>query len=395
MDLLNFFLIFILLVLFPLGQVFRIQLSPSIAVNPLDIGVFATAITSVVATIVKRKFPPYIKPLGIFAGLGALGLLMNLRVLSSQEFFVSILYLFRFLAYAIIGITVSLLSPKHKTFLWKVLLIAGGVVVTAGYIQYFFYQSLWGVLYEGWDPHLYRMFSTWLDPNFTGVFFALYFLLLLHTWFLQKTPKTKILFGIAGILTFLAVILSFSRGAYVDLGASVLVYLFLKGYKKIAFGIPVLVVTLSIFIAFFLPYGEEKHLFRTASTQARLVSAENALAIFEKNPIVGVGFNAYRYAQHRYHLLNGFNWEDTHSGAGANNSYVFVLATTGMLGGVVYGWFWLIILKDSIASMKKQKPYSLFLFVSMITLLISGVFENTLFYPSLMVWMFVLVGFIG
>lgn len=198
----------------------------------------------------------------------------------------------------------------------------------------------------------------------------------------------------AGACTFLAVILSFSRGAYIDLGVSALVYLFLKGYKKIAIGIPVVIIGLSLCVAFFLPYGEEKHLLRTTSTQARLVSAENALSIFVHNPFIGVGFDAYRYAQHRYHLLNGFNWEDTHSGAGTNNSYVFVLATTGIVGGIVYGWFWLSMLKRSLYLLKDKKPYAIFFFSSWIALLVSGIFENTLFYPSLMVWLFVLLGLI-
>lgn len=392
MDILTILIGIVVVILLPLGQVFRIDLGNSIAINPLDIGVLLVVIVSAITAIMKKQFPKILLPLGIFGALGLLGLLIQVKLLSAQEFTVSLLYLFRFFAYTSIALGVWLLKKEQRAMILKMLLIGGGIVVVAGYIQYFFYQSLWGVLYEGWDPHLYRMFSTFLDPNFSGPFFVLYFLLILHMWFEEKQRKNKIAFAVLGILSFFAIILSFSRGAYVDGAISILVYLSLRGHKKIALGTPVLVLVLSLCIAFFLPYGEEKHLLRTASTQARLISAENALTIFVKNPIVGVGFNSYRYAQHRYHLLSGFNWEDTHSGAGVNNSYVFVLATTGILGGIAYGWFWLGILKGSFRSLQQKKWYALFFFASWIALLVSGIFENTLFYPSIMVWMFVLVG---
>lgn len=392
MDVLTILIGIVVIILLPLGQVFRIDLGNGIAINPLDIGVFLFAIVSVVTAIIKKKFPKILLPLSIFGIIGLLGLLIQIKNLTSQEFIVSLLYFLRFLAYASIALGVCLLKKEQRALLWKMLLIGGGIVVTAGYIQYFFYQSLWGVLYEGWDPHLYRMFSTFLDPNFSGPFFVLYFLLVLHFWFGEKDTWNKILFGALGIFSFFAIILSFSRGAYIDAAVSILLYLFFKGYKKIALGIPILVLMLSLCIAFFLPYGEEKHLLRTASTQARLVSAVNALTIFMKNPIIGVGFDSYRYAQHRYHLLSSFNWEDTHSGAGTNNSYVFVLATTGILGGIAYGWFWFSILKGSFRSLQQKKEYTLFFFASWIALLVSGIFENTLFYPSIMVWMFALIG---
>ena len=390
MDILTILLTIILVLLLPLGQVLRLDLGNSVALNPLDIGVCIVAIFSIGVVIKKKQLPLTAKLLGLFCLLGLFGLLFRARMLTTNELFISFLYLFRFMCYGAIALGVYFL-PK-KEWVWKGLLVGGGVVVAAGYIQYAFYQSLWGVLYEGWDPHLYRMFSTFLDPNFSGPFFACYFLLILTMWFGAKTRKKKILWGVWGIATFFAVVLSFSRGAYIDLSVSTVAYLFLKGHKKIAISIPLLIIAASLLIAYFLPYGEEKHLFRTASTEARLVSAENALTIFEKNPIIGVGFNSYRYAQYRYHLLSGFNWEDTHSGAGANNSYVFVLATTGIAGGIVYGWFWLTVLKSSVRSLKEKKTYALFFFSSWIALLVSGIFENTLFYPSIMVWMWILLG---
>lgn len=395
MDILTILITIILLFLFPLGQLLRIDIGNGVALNPLDIGVGILFISACLGFLIKRKsLPSFFWPLGGFIIVGLLGLLLNISQLSSNEFLISLLYLLRFVAYSGIGLGVFLLSSRRKAFLRKILLIAGGIVVIAGYIQYFFFPSLSGLLYEGWDPHLYRMFSTFLDPNFAGVFFVLYFLLVFHNAWNTSKSKEKTIYIILSILSFLAGILSFSRGAYIVLGISVLVYLFLKGYKKIALAIPFGVILVGFLFTFLLPYGEEKNLLRTQSTHARLVSVQTALTIFLKNPIFGVGFNSYRYAQHRYHLDFGFNWEDTHSGAGANNSLAFVLATSGILGSIFYCYFWFIILKKSFKDLKTNKN-GIFLFCSFIALLISSLFENTLFYPSLMVWMWILIGLTG
>lgn len=394
MDILTSILIIIIVFLFPIGQVFRIDIGNGVALNSLDIGVTVLAIVTIIKAIFQKKLPKFLIPLGLVGLIGVVGLLVN-KTLTTAAFTISVLYLLRFLTYALIACGVFLLPAKQKEYLWKALVVGGGIVVVAGYIQYFFYQSLSSILYEGWDPHLYRMFSTFLDPNFTGVFYVLYFLLTLHMCWEQKSRQYKIGLGVLSILGFFGVILSFSRGAYVDMGVGVLVYIFLRGYKKVAISIPLVVVVIGFLFTYFVPYGEGKNLFRTQSTHARLVSAENALTIFEKNPVWGVGFNSYRYAQHRYHLSNAYNWEDSHSGAGANNSFVFILATTGIFGGVAYGWFWIKVLKKSLQDWKKKQPYAIFFIASWVVLLVSGIFENTLFYPSLMVWLFILVGLIG
>lgn len=395
MDILSIILFCILLVLLPLGQVFRIPVGNSVFIDPLDIGIFLLAIITWIKVIVTRQKPPKIFFIfGIFTLSGFIALCLQIPNLSLLNFTVSFLYLLRLVLYATLGIGVWLLNKNQKNLLLKVLLISGGIILVAGYVQYFFFPSLRGLLYEGWDPHFYRMFTTFLDPNFAGVFFTLYFLLVLDTFFKQTVIKYKLFFLFLSIFSFLAGILTFSRGSYIVLGISLLLYLFFKGYKKLALAIPIIVIVLGVFFTLFIPYGEGKNLLRTESTHARLVSAENALIIFSKNPIFGVGFNSYRYAQRRYHLLEGFNWEDTHSGAGVNNSFVFVLATTGILGGFTFAYFWFVILQKSWGNFKSKKTNSLFLFTSFIALLISGIFENTLFYPSIMVWMWILIGLI-
>lgn len=384
---------FILLFLFPLGQLARIDFGTGVALTPLDAGVGVLAVFIWMTILFqKKRIPRLFFPIGCFLLAGFIGLASQLTVLSHTEWIVSFFYLLRFIAYTSIGLGIATLPKKYKRITWKLMLIGGALVVVAGYLQYFLYPSLRNLIYAGWDPHLYRMFATFLDPNFAGPFFALYFLLVFHS-LLEKTGiKNRLLFGLLSLSAFFAVILSFSRGAYVVLGVGFLVYLFFRGYKRIAISIPILVILLGFLFAFFVPRGEGKNLLRTASTGARLASLQNTLTVFMKNPLVGVGFDSFRYAQHRYHLLRGEDWQQSHSGAGTNNSFLFVLATTGILGGICYGYFWLVLLLKTQVKLKKKEPHGI-LFISLwITFLVSGLFENTLFYPSIMLWLWILVG---
>lgn len=394
MGILTIILSCIFIFLFPLGQLARIDFGNGVAVTPTDVAVgFAAIVIWIVLFLKKKNIPHIFRYLGGFLLIGLIGLVFQIFTISTREWLVSFLYLLRFLSYASMGLGVTVLSQKHKKMLWKVLLVAGGIVVGGGYLQYFLYPSLRNLIYAGWDPHLYRMFASFLDPNFAGPFFAVYFLIVLHEAFTQKTKMHRLIFFLASILTFFAVILSFSRGAYLVLGAGFLVYLFYKGYRKIAFSIPVGIILLGFLFAFFVPRGEGKNLLRTVSTDARLLSVESATTVFLKNPIVGVGFDSFRYAQYRYHLLTGSDWQQSHSGAGTNNSFLFVLATTGILGGAFYVYFWFVLMHLTWGKLKKKEPHGV-LFISLwVTFLVSGLFENTLFYPSIMLWLWILVGF--
>lgn len=89
--------------------------------------------------------------------------------------------------------------------------------------------------------------------------------------------------------------------------------------------------------------SEGVNLVRTASVNSRLVAYQEATEIFLNQPVIGVGFNMYRYSQHEKGFLkengNAQSWLTNHSGAGVPNSYLFVLATTGLTGfiALVYG----------------------------------------------------------
>lgn len=387
-----FFLFFV--ILYPLGELARIDLPNNIAITGIDLGVFFITIVIIVFCVVTKKKISFslLKPVVIFLGICLLSLLFNIPHLKQNELFVSFLYLFRFSCYTSLYFIIRSIDIKLKQKIRIYMIVAGLFLLLGGYLQYFFYPSLRNLYYLGWDVHLYRMFSSFLDPNFFGTFLVLYFLFLLSFLFDKKVQDNKKFiscFIFLLLLTLIAIVLTYSRSAYIMLGVGVVTFFLLrKPSKKIILGGSAFVIISIISFFSLTKYSEGTNLFRITSTKARLTTSENAIVIFQKNPIFGVGFNAYRYAQNKYKLVNqtGNKVSIDHGGAGTDNSWLFVLATAGIIGLLAYGNLWYSIL------FLGRKHSSELLIASSFALFINAIFINSLFYTFVLVWMWSLIG---
>ena len=105
----------------------------------------------------------------------------------------------------------------------KKLMVSGAIFIVFGYIQYLFYSNLRNLYYLGWDDHLYRLFSTFLDPNFAGIFLVLILLLTVQYFFLERKTKIKIVIAMFSVLALIALYLTYSRSAFISmvLGVSI------------------------------------------------------------------------------------------------------------------------------------------------------------------------------
>jgi len=390
----------ILLLLFPLGQIARLEFQSGVAVTLSDIVVGVVILVFLFANRSKQRLKKSItKPIIIFAVIGLLSLIVNMGVLNTSEFVISLLYGIRWMLYAGIFFVVSGFDLKFKKIITKVMIFIGSLVVLGGYLQYFLYPNLRNLYYLGWDEHLYRMFSSFLDPNFAGTFFVLYFIFVfgLTIDYIKRNKKNYSLFlSLISLGTIVAILLTYSRSALIMLAVGSITLLFLMKQKKLIFMI------LGMFVIFFVIasknfYTENLNLLRTASSKARLESASRAIVVIQNNPIFGVGFNAYKYAQVRY----GFIKEDkeivSHSAAGTDNSFLFVLATTGVIGLASYLFIWFSILKNAFKKLNyngSQKTMPAIVIASIVGIFANAFFINSLFYPSIMLWMWVLVGLI-
>ncbi|HZQ29513.1 MAG TPA: O-antigen ligase family protein [Patescibacteria group bacterium] len=370
----------IFLILLPLGQWIRLDLNNGLSLVPLDLGIAALSVIFFL-TNYRKITGKFYKPIMLFMAALFLSLFLNFGSLELKQFLISGAYLLRLGFYFAIYFLI-LNSKKVKQKLPSLMLISGTLLLIIGFIQYAFYPDLRNLYYLGWDEHLYRLFSSFLDPNFAGSFFVLFFVFLIGT--LNKNKFKYLLSG----LSVLAVFLTYSRSGYVMLITSTIVFFLLKGKYTFIIGFVLVFLITLVAISKLSHSSEGTNLLRLASTEARVDSAKNAIAIFKNSPIFGVGFDSYRYAQHRYGFLNK-NWENVHSGAGTDNSFLFILATSGMVGFLAYIYLLLSILKNSLRS---KDRYSIILFSSLVGLIINSLFVNSLFYPAILLWLMALLG---
>jgi len=129
------------------------------------------------------------------------------------------------------------------------------------------------------------------------------------------------------------------------------------------------------------------------SAKLRLVSWTHAVNIFSENPIFGVGFNLYRQAQERFGFFDYADSEGGHAGAGSDSSLLLVLATTGVVGFVLFLFTNVSIFFKSLKSL--NTPVGLALAISLFGLFLDSQFINSLFFPQIMLWMWVLIGLVA
>lgn len=388
------FLFIAFILVFPFAELGRIQLNSGIAFSLNDIFLFPLITIWIARKIRKKeKLSGYLAyPITLFIVTAILSLLVNLGNLNPISFFVSFLYLLRFASYILLCFIFREFDVGFKKKMSYVLLSVGLISVLIGYLQFFFYPYLGNLYYLGWDKHLYRMFGSFLDPNFAGIFYVLYFIFSLNFLELRlsRISLKSIIFIAISALSLIAVYLTYSRSALLMLFISLIAYIILKNNKKL-----IIVMIFFFFLFIFLSpksfQTEGTNLLRTTSSEARLISAEVAIGIFREHPGLGVGFNAYRYAQNKKGL-NNIYWEDTHSGAGTDNSFLFVAATTGIIGLATYIYFLFKILKLAKVNLRKN-IYSASLFSITLGLIVSSMFVNSLFYVFILEWFIMLVAF--
>ncbi|MBI5122680.1 O-antigen ligase family protein [Candidatus Roizmanbacteria bacterium] len=408
-------LIFLALLLFPFGELLRFDTGNNITIKPLDFVVGLAALWWVIYKVKNAKFRMqnkniFVLPFIAFVSVGLISLIINLSWLKPQQFWVSAFYLFRFVAYTLLFPIVWQFDQPFKKKIVKFLFIDGLLLVFLGFLQYFFFNSLKSFYYLGWDEHMHRIFSTFFDPNFAGAFYVLYVLfvagILYKNFQNRHTDMSRIRImeslmlprmTVAWILSFvlaislIAVFLTFSRAAILMLIFGALIFFTLINKKRL---IIFLVGLILLFIIIASPkfYDENMNLFREASSKARIVNYEFALRVIKDHLLIGVGFNTYRYAKLEYGIRERMDMP-SHADAGVDNSFLFVLATTGIIGFVAYIWMWIVILKKALFLHKKRRSMAAIVVVSSIfAIFINALFINSLFFAPLMLWMFMIIG---
>lgn len=341
---------FTALVLFPFGQLFKIGIF-----NLFDGAVLLLAIVTILK---KPVYPSWYKYFIYFVLFCFFSLALNYSLFTVH----GSLYLLRFVSYSFVAIYIS--NYFKKQIIISYLLILSCTAAVFGWFQYFLYPDLTSLKYLGWDDHLLRMVGTFLDPTYLGLILVLGIIL-------ASNRFPKIMYFLFSSLAF-----TYSRASYL------IAILFLIYKKKF------LALFIFTLILFLIPknIGEGTTLTRTVSANNKLINYSQTFEIFKKSPLFGVGFNNMCSARQKY--LGDTN-PDFHSCSGADSSVLFLLATTGIIGTMM---FVNMVYRIWYIGSPQHTKYNILYTTSFIAVLIHSLFANSLFYPHIMFWLFVLIG---
>lgn len=305
---------------------------------------------------------PLKKPLLYFCCALFISLLtvpLHFPSITTNTWFISGLYFFRFTLYAMLIFTTNKIKPiLHLSFFFVPLI---------GLFQYFLLPDLRFLTSIGYDDHYYRLTFPFFDPGFTAT--ALVFIIFISLkYYSSKSYKILI------TLSLFALALTFSRSGYLSFVFGLIYFIICShGYKKHAKTLFfALVFLILIIIASPKPFGEGVNLNRTYSILSRLENNRYGINLFLSHPISGVGFNTLRY-------INDSNFL-SRSSAGIANSFIFITATSGIIGIFTF----LIFIINTLVFTKTNPFYQ----TAIITLLINCLTNNSFFFAPLTILFF-------
>jgi len=227
--------------------------------------------------------------------------------------------------------------------LWSVLIF--------GFIQYIYWPDFTYFSAFNWDPHLYRLISTFFDPTFTGLIFLLF---LLKIYF-RHSSNYLLLFPV-----YLGIALTYSRSTLL---AFFITFAYISFVKK---NIKIILTTLLLifFTIIILPRmpGEGTKLERTSSIKAKIANYKSGIKLFLTSPIIGVGYNNLPIIREN---------KNSHANSGFDGSLLTIAITTGLIGFILFSR---IFVSSFISS-------SLYWQSLLLTVFIHSLFANSLLYP--------------
>ena len=338
-------LLYLTILLFSFGQLGRI----SIHNQQVNFYLYELSMAIVLAvSFFKYRFKPLslswnkIRLVYFFLGYLLLSFLINIPQYGWQRNLVGFLYWGRLLFYWLFFVYIYRhITKKHLfVFIW--------LTVTSSLVQFFLYPNLRNLIYLGWDPHYHRLFGVFFDTSVAAAVYGLIFLYLL----IINTNLITIVIYLAFI------VLTYSRSAYIVLFATMFYYFFSRRQLKLFIAGVFIFLTMLIFIP--TNFGRGVGLTRVFSIESRLTDYHEAISVWTKNPLIGIGYNHIRRGQ-------------GHASASYSSSFLIILVTGGIVGLALFG----ALLYRLVISNKHAVLYVIFLGLMSFT-------DNILLHPFIM-----------
>lgn len=369
-------LIFLFLILFPFGQIIRINLNlleTNIVLHPID---FIAGIGLIIFLLDSYKKPKIFRYILSFLGAALFSYLLSYATYGGEKIYIGGLYLFRLFAYSsffVLAWNEIKTNKRYSKNLFSSLIIVSFVVSVFGFLQYFIYPDITSFTIWGWDDHYFRLLGTFLDPGHTSILLVFGFLAALTSYFEKQNKKLLLVLGVIIV----SIAFTYSRAGYLALASGLFTALLLKKNLRLFFTIILGFALLVVFLP--RPGGEGVKLERTTSIALRMEDYRETLSIFDKAPLFGVGYNNMCRAREK--LLGKTNL-NSHACSGSASSLLLVLATTGVLGFTIFA----NLIYKLVVGLAKN-THGLTFLSCLVALLVHSLFVNSLFYPWVMGWM--------
>lgn len=281
--------------------------------------------------------------------------------------------------------------------------ICCGVVFAAvdGLWQFYLGQDFVHGIAVHYNIGLRRASASFPDPNVFGVYMSALIPLVLGLTLLYFKGKQRVFMILPVVLGLLGAFLTFARGTGLAIFVTTLFLCILSRKKWLIIG---LVAILVIF-----PFVMPKNIKQWAKdvnynpivfmlNYDRLSIYRNTFNMIKHHPIVGVGVNTYikNYAKYKFPEKD---YEQTGDSIYAHNSFMQLTAELGLLGLASFLWFLFEVFKLGINTYRKLKDdylkaIVLSVIACMISFLINGLTETSLYYPRVVMVFWYLIGII-
>jgi len=349
---------------------------------------------------VQREFPQnrYIRPGLIFGCVAFLSFLLGSFELLFKEQILSLAYLIRFFALLIFGwaATDLFVSEEERALFFRRVFQIVTVIIVLGFLQFFFIPDIssWSVE-GGWDPHTGRLLGTWMDPNFVAGFLGFLLPVIFAALYRSSTSSTRLKLLLLVAIALLALFLTFSRSGYLSAAIGMGLFFLLRDPKIIMVGIILATVGVSV------NERAQKRVTQLAGTVSAIVlqntdevdptaslriqSWTRSLELWQKYPMLGIGYNTYRYRAAEEGIVD----ENYFSSGGSDSSHLTILVTTGVIGALVFLYFFMkLVLTGLVRYFRTKNEYFLGQSAGLTALFFHAFFVNSLLFPFLFMTFF-------
>jgi O-antigen ligase len=210
------------------------------------------------------------------------------------------------------------------------------------------------------NPSLKRVSGSLGNPNNTAAIFCM--LLPISALIMNQGKKLRFILQAIffAIILLLAILISASRGALFNLIIMAAFAFLLFNWKGKLAIVALILASMIIFLTLFENYrGIERfqelktqdELLETRAVKIRLEIATIGLMLFLENPIMGVGSGSFRSeTQGMGTEYNGYLW----AGIAPHNMYTQIIAELGIIGFLLFAWFYFTIFKYLFAGLMLQ-----------------------------------------